>query len=495
MIDQVRFQIWLDEHQALCARYADNESYYDGSGQEAKLTDRARTFLESNGFVNFRVNVCCTVVDSMVGRLRVTNYAGVDDFDDWAWELWRLSGLATRQGSLYRDALVYGDAYLIGEWYTDPLRKVSYPRFRINDPRNCYMVYDENDVDKPIAFLKRWPLRPEVSGGPLRWRLNIYTDNMITRYSGAYGEDAATIVWKVIDSKVWKAGVIPAVHLVNRRSSSSHGSSELKNVIPIQDLLNKGFIDLSNILDQQGWPQRYSTGGQPPDGGYTSAVGIVWNLPAETGSFGQFAAANPVGVLKAIEADYSAVSAVSRTPQHAFHTPGDRFPSGEALKTAEVGLIEKCEGFASDVGEQFEQMMRVSVAMQKAYGEWPPKSLEGVEKPKKKYTFDISSQLECQWRDFETRNELVAIQSVNLKGPNISHTQRLREYGYSDPDIERIKEELAVDAAAAALLQPAETTSETSPGLSTKAVVQPGLSSIKPKSTTEQDQPKTQQRD
>ena len=494
MIDLRTVQIWLDEHQALCESYANYESYYDGSGQEAKLTSRARMFLEANGFANFRVNICGVVVDAMVGRLRVTNFAGSDDFDDWAWQIWRLSGLATRQATLYRHALTYGDAYLVGEWYTDPIRRISYPRFRINDPRNCYMVYDENDIDKPIAFLKRWPLRPEVAGGPERWRLNIYTDDEIVRYIGEYGEDATAMQWKVIDQKPWKAGVLPAVHIVNRRSSKAHGISELRNVIPVQDMLNKQFVDLSNILDQQGWPQRWSAGGQPPDGGYDSAVGIVWNLPAESGAFGQFAAANPVGVLKSVEACYSAAASVTSTPQHVFHTPGDRFPSGEALKTAEVGLIEKAEGFAADVGEQLERMMRIAAQMQKVFGTWPARPLETPRDNRRKYTFALDSQLECQWRDFETRNDLVAIQSVNLKGPFISHRQRLREYNYSDPDIERILKEIKDEGAVVESLTGEDPNAVTgdSNALSQKAIVQPGLASVKSESTANQNQPTTQ---
>ena len=491
MIDTTTLQVWLDEHQALLERYSNYESYYDGSGQEAKLTDRARMFLEANGFTNFRVNVCLTVVDAMVGRLKVTNFAGGDDFDDWAWQVWRLSGLATRQAVLYRNALIYGDAYLVGEWYDDPLRKVSYPRFRINDPRNCCMIYDENDIEKPIAFLKRWQIRPETPGGPESWRLNIYTEKTIAKYKGGLGEDQVALQWELIKAEDWKAGIIPAVHIVNRRSSRPYGTSELKNVVPIQDILNKNVIDLSNILDQQGWPQRWSTGGQAPEGGFTSAVGIVWNLPAENGTFGQFAAANPLGTLKALEASYSAVASVSRTPQHAFHTPGDRFPSGEALKTAEVGLIEKCEGFAADVGEQLERMLRIAVKMQKAFGKWPAKPLEVSQDKRRVYKFDTDSQLECQWRDFETRNDLVAIQSVNLKGPQISHRQRLREYGYSDPDIARIFDEIA-DESADPVMNPVQGASAGNSGLTAKSIVQPGLASVEADSTANQNQPTTQ---
>ena len=363
--------LYIDEHDEYRDRYQDYFGYYKGDDQQVKLTDRARTFLEANGFEDFRTNVCEVVVDAVAYRLKVTNFTSPDDFGDWAWHTWARSLLGAVESTLYRYTLVMGDGYMVGEWYEDPLRGIAYPRWRFNDARNCYMVYDDDDSSKAVCFLKRWQRRGMTVDSPGPWRLNLYYPDRIEKYEGPPSNSGQGSAWTLESVEAWPSGVIPAVHFTNRAGAEPYGRSELANVVPHQDSLNKMWVDLMNILDQQGWPQRYAIGAQEPKGGWSSAPGMTWNGPPGS-EFGQFAAANPIGVLKALEAGYSAVASISRTPQHAFHTPGDRFPSGEALKTAEAGLIEKAEAFASTAGPKWVELLRKSAIMQRTHGEWPP---------------------------------------------------------------------------------------------------------------------------
>jgi hypothetical protein len=421
--------------------------------------------------------------------------------------------MSANQYTLFQSCLVRGDSYLVGEWYTDPLTDLSYPRFRPNSAYNCYPVYDDSDTDKLLCFLKRWQLRGTAPGIAGPQRLNVYFPDHIEKYRGSIEEGAATPTWTLIGIDPWPVGVIPAVHIPNRKGEAPFGNSELTNAIPLQDALNKSFVDLMVVLDQQGWPQRWAKGSQPPTGGWSNAPGIVWHADAPEAEFGQLPAANPLGIVKSIESIYSGVASTTRTPQHAFHTPGDRFPSGEALKTSEAGLIEKCDVFSARAGTEFERMVRIAAKMQETFGDWPPKhsaadikaarkrredalglGFGDTEPVKTTYAFTISSDLQCQWRDFETRNELAKVQTINLKGDVISKKQRLREYGYNDDEVTRIESEREAEASTAMLAMPAE--GEKGPkagvtGLNPNAMVQPGLASVKG-STANQNQP-TQQ--
>lgn len=504
-------RIYLDEHSTRREQYVNYWDYYDGEHQQVKLNDRTIEFLQANGFTNFRANVCAVVVDSMAYRLKVSNFASPDDFDDWAWQMWVWSNLPADQHVLFQSSLVRGDAYAVGEWYTDPLTGLSYPRFRPNSAYNCYAVYDDSDSSKMLCFLKRWQLRGEAPGLPGPHRLNVYFDDHIEKYLGRLEESSADINWTLLGVEDWPAGVIPAVHLPNRGSEGSFGTSEIKDAVPLQDALNKSLVDLMVVLDQQGWPQRWAKGSQAPAGGWSNAPGIVWHADSAEAEFGQLAAANPLGLVQSLESIFGMVASTTRTPQHAFHTPGDRFPSGEALKTAEAGLIEKCEVYGASAGASFERMVRIGAKMQETFGAWPPKRSKSDVKAARErfrmaqemgsltpepvttaYSFTIASDLQCQWRDFETRNQLMKVQTINLKGDVISKKQRLREYGYNDDEVMRIESERQTEASEAPLQPQAEKPKGGVAGVSPNAAVQPGLASVK--GTSEQNQPTHQQR-
>ena len=96
------------------------------------------------------------------------------------------------------------------------------------------------------------------------------------------------------------------------------------------------------------------------------------------------------------------------------------------------------------------------------------------------FDFEEESSLECQWRDLETRNELMKTNAVMLKLPLISLRQALRELGYSDEEVSRILAEKESDPPVGAA--PAGGGS-----MGAGSLVQPGL-----KSMGQQNQPTTQ---
>ena len=218
------------------------------------------------------------------------------------------------------------------------------------------------------------------------------------------------------------------MHFRNRALSDDFGLSELADLIPLQDLLNKALIDLMMILDTQAFRQRYTLGIEPPSQ-YDITPGAVWSLQSEdpaNAKVGEFGVSEIDGSLRAIETIIQHIAGQSRTPQHLFHISGD-YPSGEALKTAEAGLVHKVKEKQVNFGNSWEDLMYVALRMQGVWG---------------RAVAPVETTLSALWSDPETRNEKAHLEGLKMKAElGITRDQLWREMGYSQEQIDQMHED------------------------------------------------------
>ena len=245
-------------------------------------------------------------------------------------------------------------------------------------------------------------------------------------------QDNSDAQWPVpwLDSAGEPLGV-PLVHFRNRPMGGDFGQSEIINVIPMQDLLNKTLIDLTMILDTLAFPQRYTLNVNHGASRLDILPGSVTEFHSEYdgGSVGQWNAASVDGPLRAIEALVQHIAGTTRTPQHLFQIMGGT-PSGEALKTAESGLVQKARQRMVNFGNSWEDCLMMAWRIQRAFsgGSSVSEIAEGG--------------IKTTWDDPETRNEQAHLETLKAKVElGVTKHQIWRELGYTQGQIDAMDED------------------------------------------------------
>ena len=102
-------------------------------------------------------------------------------------------------------------------------------------------------------------------------------------------------------------------------------------------------------------------------------------------------------------------------------------PSGEALKTAESGLVQKAQQRIINFGNSWEDCIRMALGIQEAFG-------ETIANPE--------DSIEIIWDDVETRNEQSHLETLRVKSElGVTKKQIWREMGYSQEQIEQMEED------------------------------------------------------
>lgn len=445
-------QEWLTEAATPDSDRADRydvfETYYDGRlgspSDVSDLTDRVRRYLERSG-LPFVENFCDMIVDVVAERLSVTGFSAsgssslgkLADLEGWLDDLWRESRLDASQDDVHTTALMKGDAYLIVEGGEDM------PAICFNDPRLiAHCAYDAERPNEISWASKVWDSSargPQNENGAPVQRLNIYHPDRCERYfrlrSSASGDTTGGWQrWSDGDG-VWpipwvrpdgSPRGVPVFHFRPRSLGRDYGRSELAAAIPFQDEITKQVIDLAEILDYLGWPQRWASG-VSGDTTLTAHAGTMLKLADPDAKVGQFEAADPTGALAAIEGTLSRLARRSRVPMHLL--TGGTPPSGEALKTAESGLVAKVKKLQVPFGDAWESAMRCAILLAVDAGT--------LELP----TPEDELGLETQWADPETRNEKTEAETAQILAElGVSEHSILASLGYDYEEEARWRE-------------------------------------------------------
>ena len=401
--------------------------YYNGDHDTA-LTDRLKKFLPPR--LQFRDNFMNVVVDTLAERMTVLGFDADDEvISEWAWDTWQANRMDYTQTVVHTEAILLGDSYVLCDWDAENQR----PRWTHQVAEMILPHYDEQTRTIDWAS-KKWLQRLRLGTQP-ETRLNLYYPDRVEKYvarGGVWGQyqDEADEEWPV----PWLTGRgeplgVPLVHFRNRPMGADYGQSEILNVIPMQDLLNKTLIDLTMILDTLAFPQRYTLNVNHGASRLDILPGSVTEFHSEFdgGSVGQWNAASVDGPLRTVEALVQHIAGTTRTPQHLFQVTGG-IPSGEALKTAESGLVRKARQRMVTFGNAWEDCVAMGLRIQAAFGT----AIGGPDE----------TVISTTWDDPETRNEQAHMEALKAKAElGVSKHQLWRELGYSQSQIDQMDED------------------------------------------------------
>lgn len=423
--------------------------YYDG---EHDLAFASEKFLNHYGrqLRTLKANICPAVVDTISDRLQVTNFKTVAVGDDnqvltedrqdvlekQCAEIWRRNRMNQRSGDIHKTSLKNGDAYVLV--WEDENGKA---RLTYESPSQVAVSYHP-EIAGYITRASKWWVEEN------RVRLNLYYPDRIEKYISKTAivdnflpYEAAAFEpiegdWRIPN----QYGKVPMFHFSNNAEIGRSGRSELADIIPLQDSLNKIFCDMMVSSEVNAFPQRYIAGldaaefARDADGAiinpFKSSMDATWLLGGgdNTVTAGQFATTEDSQFTNRINTLREQIAIESGIPMHRLVTVQGGFPSGESLKTSEAPLTAKVKDRQIAFGNTWSDVLRFALY------------IEGNE--------DVD--IEVNWLDTEPRNDAMILQNAVLKATQLGVplSQVQAELGYDAKQIAAFEEQRANDEAA-----------------------------------------------
>jgi len=430
-VDAERNITWaLKDLAGRAAGYAAFTRYYEGDQSAQFITAKLRKAFGNKIDQGDAVdNFCASVVDAIADRLQVTGFVteGADPDTDPMREatakIWARNRMDRRAGEVHNEALTTGDAYVIVDTDAEG-RAVFWPQ----SASKCTVKYSTDAPDLIERAAKVW-----LDEDAKRWRVTLYYPDRIEKYEAPASDTKA---WPK-DGKAFHlvdgqsvvptvGGIVPVFHFGNNARTNAFGRSELKDVVPLQNGLNKTNARMEVAEEFFAVPQRWAIGWEPeidettgkPKPTQMNPMDILWSAGGDgenRPAFGEFAASSPEGLLKSSLEKKADIARVSKTPMHILMLSSDQAPSGEALKTAESPFVKKVRDRQRDFGSDWAEAMALALAIEGTAG----------------------AVLETTWEDPAPRSE-VDVWSVALlmKQLGVALTTILRKMGWTEQEIE-----------------------------------------------------------
>lgn len=341
-------------------------SYFNGEQDLVFVTNEFRDAF-GDIFSTLRANWCEVVVSAVAERMRLRSIViGEDEsLSKIIWDEIRRNDLTYMQMELYPGALIDRRSAVIVWPKQNDNGDIVGVSLDPNPARNVLVTYDADDSRRAIRAIKRWV----TPGG--EERLTLYMPDYIYKWkqTSSSGQirtinpsdyDSFGQSWerRIVEGEPWPLpnpfGEVPVVEFHGR-----FYRSELDDIIPLQDSLNKIITNMMVTSEYASFRQPYIvTSNEEPEGGWRNSPGNVWHimpevdidgrpLPTQVGSLD---VSDPSTYIRIAEFFLQEIAAQSRTPAHYFYLSsrqggrGDA-PSGESLRVAETGLIKKVETY------------------------------------------------------------------------------------------------------------------------------------------------------
>lgn len=391
------------------ARYALLDKYYAGTQPLAFLAPEAAGAL-GNRLTRMASNLCRLSVGALTERLRITGFTGAE-----VWDAWLRNDLDQMAPIAHREALTLGSSFAI-VWADRAGRsKVS-----IESARQVVALRDPG-TRQVVAALKRW-----TDTDAAITRAVLYEADQITVMT-ADGTDASA-GWRTTDTLANPLGVVPVVELANTDRLLDAGHSELDDLVPLVDALNKLLADMMVGSEYFARPRRWATGIEletDDDGNATNPYpesNRMMVSEAPDSRFGQLEAASLAAYGNAVEVLLSQIMAVSSLPPHMLGVTSDNPASADALRASEASLTARAEAKQAAFGRPWEHVARLMAAVDTG------RDPDGIE-------------LAVQWADPSTRSiaqeadAMVKLVQVGI----LPVTYALARLGYTASEIDAIR--------------------------------------------------------
>jgi len=410
------FQLYLD--------------YYEG---RHKLTFATKKFRDTFGqtFQAMAENLCPIVVDVVADRLQVQSHTSRNKRDARkieaeTQEIARRNRLDQLRGQIYRDALLFGENYVI-VWpdAEDETQPVIYP----NAPGSIVVKFDPQKLGMVAQAAKFWIEDKHC-------RLNIYFPDRIEKYVTSVAAEGlpfspqAFTQYNAPDER-WPLpnpyGRVPVFVYTNNAGVGQPGRSELRDIIQPQNGLNKALCDMLVAMEFEAFAQRWVTGLEvdkdddgvviPP---FKAGIDRVWHVLEKDAKLGEFSRADLKQFVEVQNSLRASIARISGFPLHFFMIGQETPPSGTSLIIASTRLTSKVEDRQISFGETDEDIMRFCLTI---------RGLKNVD-------------VKQVWKDTSPQLDDTAVwEAANKQMMVTGRNQTLRDRGFTDEEIQKMAAE------------------------------------------------------
>lgn len=344
--------------------------YYEGE-QELKYATEEFTRAFGDLFGDLKANWCEVAISATSDRLEMDRILYRDEEDgevneeitQAVWQVLRDNEIDDLENELYSSSMVEGrSAIIVWPSGEDDDQEVL---VTAEQGQNVFVVYEDDNPRRPLMAIKKW--RTELG----QVNLNLFTQEHLYKYKversfadfdgdlfrgGTFHDSGWTK--REVSGEAWPLDNpfdrIPIVEFPARKNHS-----ELRNLTPLQDAVNKLLVNMMVAAEYASHSQAYIvSSNQPPDGGWKRRPGTVWGITPEADldgkalptEVGLLPSEDPSNFIAMIEHLLTQFSNLSATPGfYIFNSEagggrGDA-PSGDSLKIAETSLIKKIERY------------------------------------------------------------------------------------------------------------------------------------------------------
>lgn len=395
-------------------------------------------------FKAFAYNRCAMVVDAHADRLQVEGFGADDDASSQAaQDIWDDNQMDVREGQVEVETFGMGDGYVIVEKDPDSGSILIWPQYA----ENIRVEYSDVLPGKIMRAARWW-----VDKGYMH--VNIYLPDRIEKYrsTNKVGEATSGWNWKGLEryqpdsDSDWPmmldvADTVPVFHFSNNGRTNDYGVSELRDVIPLQDGINKTVMDMLVAMEFAAFPQRVllnvDVGEEATADSIQRFQTGIDRMLALTGSaegnaaVAEFSAAQMTQYLDVAEKFDQFIARVTKIPGR-YLTQEATAISGTSKRLDEAAFVSKIEDRQRAFGAVWSEVLRYALR------------LKGVEVE--------SGAIRVNWRpaaplsEAEQIEQAIGMQAVGFPFPTI-----LREvWGYEVDQLEKIIGEKQAEADARA---------------------------------------------
>jgi hypothetical protein len=363
------------------------ENYYEGDQPLSFATEEWRKE-NAERYLGFSDNWCGTVVNAEAERLKPI---GVTNMPKTAasklWDALQMNEFDAQFSQGAVTALTAKRCYVIvwGDSSGEPI-------VTFEHPSSVEIEYDWENPRLRTAALKTWVdesdeyatlytadhlwkwIRPRVT--PVN-ELDSMTEQQRQEYAASGGwlprEGAKDDTWPIVND----LGVVPVVEIANRPTLKGDPLSEIQGVMPMQDAINLLWAYLFLAADYASMDARVMLSADPPkipilDKVTGDIIGTrpvdmkdlrskrLINITGDNARIDSWKAASLDIFTDTIEIAVGHIAAQTRTPPHYLvANKGISNLSGDALKSAEIGLNKKAGEFITFTDPQLREVLRL----------------------------------------------------------------------------------------------------------------------------------------
>ena len=373
---------------------------YERGDHRQNLTDEQRKLMnittDTAELNESSSNYCSIVTDMMAGRISVSEITSEDEAtNEYIASTLARNSFESKEGQFYRGAIRDAESYVLVDpqsalWSSEP----AYDGFS-----GVVAIYNTM-TNLPVWVCKLWVIAEsqDVSSDAADEddrivNIAVYQPNQITFWRGSVDGTEVTPVMmekaqgvKMLESGngyEWPLGIIPIVQFANKRDNyTPYGESEIRVVIPLQDILNSTLYDMQMASKLSAFKIYWAKGiaidkdGIVPgsvinllltdaDGNVATSLTeeqVKFLESVEVGEFGTTDMSQYTNQLDKLERE---ISQVSSTPVYGITSQGNL--SGEALKQLESGLVNKVIRFQRENSGAIEMLLRITAEIQRTY--------------------------------------------------------------------------------------------------------------------------------